>query len=276
MSKNLKVVMTRTSDVFIPLNERANISNRAGAKVFMSIHLNAFNGTATGTETLLHTNSKASEALATTVNNNLVNTFGLSNRGVKRANLAVLRGTYQRSLAVLTETAFIDNGNDAGIIKRSDFVESAAQAHASAILSVTKDGDVVCLDPGHGGHDPGAVGNGLQEKDVVLQIALKTREILLGRAADKTRRVATVIYNDNKVEGFVQDGTSYAPMRPIAELVGVPVDWDQPNKKAYLAGEPVKGLNVDSRTYLPVRELANKLGLSLAWNQQALTVTLAD
>lgn len=34
------------------------------------------------------------------------------------------------------------------------------------------------IDPGHGGHDPGAVGqNGLYEKDVVLDIALKVREI---------------------------------------------------------------------------------------------------
>ncbi|MCX7943621.1 MAG: N-acetylmuramoyl-L-alanine amidase, partial [Deltaproteobacteria bacterium] len=34
-------------------------------------------------------------------------------------------------------------------------------------------------DPGHGGHDPGAVGyNGLYEKDVVLDIALKVRDIM--------------------------------------------------------------------------------------------------
>jgi N-acetylmuramoyl-L-alanine amidase len=38
---------------------------------------------------------------------------------------------------------------------------------------------VVVLDPGHGGHDPGAVGKkGLQEKDVVLDVALKIKEIL--------------------------------------------------------------------------------------------------
>jgi len=38
---------------------------------------------------------------------------------------------------------------------------------------------VVILDPGHGGHDSGAVGKrGLQEKDVVLDIALKVRQIL--------------------------------------------------------------------------------------------------
>lgn len=37
----------------------------------------------------------------------------------------------------------------------------------------------VVVDPGHGGHDPGAVGqSGLQEKDVVLAIGLKLREKL--------------------------------------------------------------------------------------------------
>ncbi len=38
---------------------------------------------------------------------------------------------------------------------------------------------VVVLDPGHGGHDPGAVGpKGLYEKNVVLDIALRTRDML--------------------------------------------------------------------------------------------------
>jgi N-acetylmuramoyl-L-alanine amidase len=37
----------------------------------------------------------------------------------------------------------------------------------------------VFIDPGHGGKDPGASGNGLQEKNVTLQISLKTRDILL-------------------------------------------------------------------------------------------------
>lgn len=35
------------------------------------------------------------------------------------------------------------------------------------------------IDPGHGGNDPGAVGNGLKEKDLTLAIALETRRVLL-------------------------------------------------------------------------------------------------
>ncbi|MCM3763566.1 N-acetylmuramoyl-L-alanine amidase [Neobacillus niacini] len=37
----------------------------------------------------------------------------------------------------------------------------------------------IYLDPGHGGTDPGAQGNGLNEKDVTLNIALKLRDILI-------------------------------------------------------------------------------------------------
>lgn len=36
----------------------------------------------------------------------------------------------------------------------------------------------VCLDPGHGGYDPGAVGNGLREKDITLGICLELKTLL--------------------------------------------------------------------------------------------------
>ncbi len=37
----------------------------------------------------------------------------------------------------------------------------------------------IVIDPGHGGHDPGAIGpNGLYEKDVVLDIALRVRDMI--------------------------------------------------------------------------------------------------
>ncbi|CCO08286.1 N-acetylmuramoyl-L-alanine amidase family protein [Desulforamulus hydrothermalis] len=38
---------------------------------------------------------------------------------------------------------------------------------------------IVCIDPGHGGGDPGAIGNGLQEKDINLDIAKRVAAKLL-------------------------------------------------------------------------------------------------
>jgi len=36
----------------------------------------------------------------------------------------------------------------------------------------------ICLDPGHGGYDPGTVGNGLQEKEITLSVCLLLKPLL--------------------------------------------------------------------------------------------------
>lgn len=42
----------------------------------------------------------------------------------------------------------------------------------------------IMIDPGHGGKDPGAVGNGLREKDLTLKLSLRIGELLAARGAD--------------------------------------------------------------------------------------------
>ncbi|MGG1599306.1 N-acetylmuramoyl-L-alanine amidase family protein [Paenibacillus naphthalenovorans] len=42
----------------------------------------------------------------------------------------------------------------------------------------------IMIDAGHGGKDPGAVGNGLREKDLTLKLALRIGELLTARGAD--------------------------------------------------------------------------------------------
>jgi N-acetylmuramoyl-L-alanine amidase len=53
---------------------------------------------------------------------------------------------------------------------------------------------LVVLDPGHGGKDPGAVGNGFREKDINLAIGLKMEKVLKTRGFDVKMTRNTDVY----------------------------------------------------------------------------------
>ena len=50
----------------------------------------------------------------------------------------------------------------------------APSSHANGLLA----GEIICLDPGHGGSDPGAVNGDLHESDINLDIAYRLKELL--------------------------------------------------------------------------------------------------
>ncbi len=115
-------------------NERLSyicaMANRSGAELFVSIHCNAYNGVANGTETLFYPGDKEGKRLAECIDKQIVDTFDITDRGVKeRGDLAVLNGTYMP--AVLVETAFIDNDHDAIILR--DQQDEMARAIARGI-----------------------------------------------------------------------------------------------------------------------------------------------
>lgn len=94
------------------INTRAKMSNTWGADLFVSVHTNAFNKKAYGTETLVYSKTGKAYETAKRIQKAIVTKLGTNDRGIKeRPDLGVLRLT--KAPALLVETAFIDNPADA-------------------------------------------------------------------------------------------------------------------------------------------------------------------
>lgn len=105
-------------------------ANAWGADVFISIHCNAFNGSARGTETLCYSRMTDGGNLAQCIQNQIVGALGTVDRGVKeRTDLTVLKHTAMP--AALVECAFIDNDDDAKVLVTS--LDDIARAIARGV-----------------------------------------------------------------------------------------------------------------------------------------------
>lgn len=86
-------------------------ANELDADIFISLHCNAFNQQAQGTECLVFAKGSYAEDLADAIQRQIINALDMVDRGVKeRPDLAVLKHTAMP--AVLVEMAFIDNEED--------------------------------------------------------------------------------------------------------------------------------------------------------------------
>ena len=127
------VIMTRTTDVFLTLAQRAAIANNANADAFVSIHNNAGGGT--GTETFWQGRYAGTESrnLATQLQNGMLSQIDMRNRGVKEGNFHVIRET--RMASALVEVGFVDHSSDAAKLKSPTFLESAARGIHDGFLN---------------------------------------------------------------------------------------------------------------------------------------------
>jgi N-acetylmuramoyl-L-alanine amidase len=169
----MDVIMTRDSDVFIPLEERTAIANREGADLFLSIHANASrNSQARGVETYFLSFALNPEAEAVAARENatssqamhnlpdIVKAIALNNKINESRDLAA---TVQKSMAkrlaaknrslrdlgvkqapfvvligaampsVLSEISFVTNRQESALLKTSAYRQHIAQALFDAI-----------------------------------------------------------------------------------------------------------------------------------------------
>ena len=174
----LDVVMTRSTDVFIPLEERTAIANKVNADLFVSIHANAsLNKAAAGIETYYLNLAKTDKAarVAARENNTSLEKVGLlqtilfdlmanykindsarmaeevqkalhgkvSRKYHEARNLGVKQGPFYVLVgatmpSILVETAFISNEQEAELLKDREFQETTASGIMEGIRSYIK------------------------------------------------------------------------------------------------------------------------------------------
>lgn len=137
------VTLTRTRDVFVALDKRAEFANNLEPELFVSIHFNsAPNKQAEGIEIFYYRTdtdkkrSALSKILAENVLKEILNETGAKSRGVKHGNLAVIRETTMP--AVLVEGGFLTNENEVVKIKDQEYLEKIALGIANGIHSYVK------------------------------------------------------------------------------------------------------------------------------------------
>lgn len=221
----VKVYLTRTKDIEVPLNNRTMLANGLSADILVSVHLNGHDDPAAGgTETFYRAGNDKGKKLAELLQAEMLAEFKLRNRGVKTNNLHMTREA--RMPAALTEAAFLSNSAEAALIKQKDFDERHGKAIAHGIIKYIEwaklTDPVVVLDPGHGGGKTGAVSaTGTIEKHSVLAACM----------------VAACILRESKGEEPKTD--------PLKEAVDVLVKEGIISSPAYWTSNAVKGKTVN-------------------------------
>jgi N-acetylmuramoyl-L-alanine amidase len=127
-----RVVMTRDSDVFVPLGTRTAIANSYRNAIFVSVHFNsATRRGASGIETYFY--SRDSLALASAIHHYVAGGAPSENRGVRRRGYFVLRRT--NIPAVLVECGFLTNPTEASYAQNASYRQKLAEAIAAGVRS---------------------------------------------------------------------------------------------------------------------------------------------
>ncbi len=106
---DIKVILTRETDVKLSLEERAEIANENNADLFVSIHCNYYEGegTVSGLECYYHPDSLEGKNLAEHMIENISESNIINTRGVRAEDFSVLRNT--KMPAVLIEIGFMSD-----------------------------------------------------------------------------------------------------------------------------------------------------------------------
>ena len=122
---NCNVLLTRSTDKYLSLEERCQFSNNNNGEIFVSIHCNAHtNQSANGFESYSYNGNKLQDVLHETI----IKRVNIKDRGKKKNNFYVLKNT--KCSACLLELGFITNKQDSEILNENIYEFSYAISKA--------------------------------------------------------------------------------------------------------------------------------------------------
>jgi len=126
-----RVVMTRSDDTFVSLEDRVKITNENQPDLFVSIHINALESTTSiyGIETYYQT--EQSRPLANAIHQQLVQGLGVPDRSVRKARFYVINHTPVP--AILAEVGFISNPQERENLGSGDYQTKIADSVSAGI-----------------------------------------------------------------------------------------------------------------------------------------------
>lgn len=129
-----QVVLTRTDDTFVTLDERADLANRLGAHLFVSVHTNRIpnHPECFGAQTFYRPSSQESRRLALLVQEELLRIDSENYRRALPGDYRVLRRT--RMPGILVEVGFLTNARDRSLIATEAYRDAVAASITAGIV----------------------------------------------------------------------------------------------------------------------------------------------
>lgn len=128
------VIMTRTNDSSLSLQERVSISNSHDTDAFISLHYDAYPiHSVNGFSTHYYSPFGNDRRLAQTIQSGIAGQVDLNDRGVMQNNYYVLREN--SDLAVLVELGFITNPYDLSFAQTADYQSNVAEGITNGLIN---------------------------------------------------------------------------------------------------------------------------------------------
>ena len=245
------------------LDARAALANRLQVNCLISIHANAGASSARGIETYIYLNTPTStDNLARMIHDHTINITGMNNRGVKRADFAILRETNMDAL--LMECGFMTNNEDLALLKSDEYRRRCAQGIVNGLAqfygltklkpSVVYEAHIENIGwqgPKRNGETAGTTGQSLRLE--ALTVRLENTDAQLVMEGHVENKGWTTVRTNGEIFGTIGQGLRLEAIKINSDQLSVlyrvhvqNIGWTDWKKNGEVAGTTGQALRIEA------------------------------